>query len=85
LSVALALTAGVAFSQTTSGVERSGEADLGVDISPAGKTRAQNREFMSRLSRDELTLVRIGCVLDVEEANLHAPEVIAFCGNVADM
>jgi hypothetical protein len=60
----------------------SGKSDLGVDITGAGNTPAENQKFVQALPSDQQNQVKQVCVVAVGEPANHATEVIHFCNNI---
>jgi hypothetical protein len=79
-ALAFVLSAGVGSAQGSK--DPTGKQDLGVDISGAGTTKADNQKFVEGQTPADQTKIKEACVVFVTEPDQHAPEVIAFCENV---
>jgi hypothetical protein len=61
----------------------TGKKDLGVDLSQAGTTKADNAEFMKTLTVDQQGHVKKACLVAVKKPAEHAVEVVSFCKSVS--
>ena len=77
LAVVFATGAGLAQAQK----DPTGKQDLGVDISGAGTTPADNKKFVEGQPTEDQARIKEACLVFVTEPDAHAPEVIAFCQN----
>ena len=78
VGLALALGWSNAYAQDPPGMK-----ELGVDVSKAGTTTAENRQFMNTLSAEQQAKIKEECLVQlVEPVEDHPPIVVAFCKNL---
>jgi hypothetical protein len=83
LLIAATISLPVQAAQTAT-TDSSGKSDIGVDISKAGNTQAQQKQFVASATHDDQIKIKRQCLVIVGEAAEHTPEVVGFCKNVSD-
>ena len=82
-SLAGAVFASSASSPAASSNDPTGKAQLGVDISKAGNTPAQNKNFIATLPAAQQASVNRACLVVVNATRPEPAPVMAFCKNIA--
>jgi hypothetical protein len=82
LAAASAAFAASALAQNASATDQTGQAQLGVDISKAGTTPSDNKNFVQNLPSDQQASVTRACVVVVNATAPQPAPVVAFCKNI---